>query len=296
MKKAILPALIVIVFSLGWALLSLTTTTVSQIQPQILTLATTTSTVDSGLLSELNPIFEEKFNAQVRVLSQGTGAALRTAENGDADVVLVHARTAEDTFIEAGFGINRRDVMFNDFVIVGPASDPAGVRDMVSAREAMSRIAETQSRFVSRGDQSGTHQKEQALWSQANIDPQGNWYLSIGRGMGDTLQQSNELSAYTISDRGTWLALKDRLGLELLVEGPVKGGDPILLNPYGVIAINPARHSNRNYELAMAYIGFLTSIEAQQIIDTFRINDEPLFFADALNEQPNFEQYVPQSR
>lgn len=296
MKKAVLPAFMMVVFAVAWALFSWTNTTVSQIQPRILTLATTTSTVDSGLLHQLNPVFEEKFNAQVRVLSLGTGAALRTAENGDADVVLVHARPAEDAFIEAGFGINRRDVMFNDFVIVGPAGDPAGIRGLDSASDALVNISETKSRFVSRGDQSGTHQKEQVVWAQAGIEPQGLWYLSVGQGMGNTLLQASELGAYTLSDRGTWLALKDRLNLELLVEGPVKGGDLILLNPYGVIAVNPARHADRDYELAMAYIGFLTSIEAQQMIDDFRINGEPLFFADALNEQPNFEQYVPQSR
>ncbi len=296
MRKTMLPVFTVIFFALGWALFSLSNTTVSQIQPRTLTLATTTSTVDSGLLDRLNPVFEEKFNAQVHMLSLGTGAALRTAENGDADVVLVHARSAEDAFIEAGFGINRRDVMFNDFIVVGPSNDPANIHNLESASEAFTRIAQTQSLFVSRGDQSGTHQKEQVVWATANINPQGNWHLSVGQGMGNTLLQSSELGAYTISDRGTWLALKDRLNLEVLIEGPVKGGDLILLNPYGVIAVNPAHHSDRDYELAMAYIGFLTSIEAQQMIDDFRIDDEPLFFADALNEQPNFEQYVPQSR
>lgn len=258
-----------------------------------LVLSTTTSTVDSGLLDSLNPQFESLFQTRVKVVALGTGAALRAAQNGDADVVLVHARSAEDAFIRAGYGVNRRDVMFNDFVIVGPTNDPASVRGLGSATEAFAQIAATESLFVSRGDNSGTHQKELAIWAEAGLEPSGQWHLSVGKGMGDTLIQTDGLGGYTLSDRGTYLALKDRLSLNLLVEGPVKGGDPILLNPYGVIAVNPARFPNRNYTLAMAYIGYLTSPEAQKIIDNFTINGEPLFFPNALDIESNFGQYIP---
>lgn len=266
-----------------------------QSEPQFLTLATTTSTVDSGLLDVLNPLFEARFNARVKVLALGTGAALRTGENGDADVVLVHARAAEDDFLKSGFGINRRDVMFNDFVIVGPEGDPAGIRGLSDAAAAFRRIAQAQATFISRGDQSGTHKKEQSLWRAVGLSPAGSWYLSIGRGMGDTLLQSSDQGAYTLSDRGTFLALQDKLNLSVLVQGPVKGGDERLLNPYGVMAVNPARFPNLNYALAMAYIGFLTSPEAQNLIQGFRIQGEPLFFPDALSETPNFGQYQPQT-
>jgi len=288
MRRIVVPVLAVLLWMIVFP-------TVSQVTPQLLTLATTTSTNDSGLLALLNPAFEAQFNARVRVIALGTGAALRTAQNGDADVVLVHARPAEDAFIEAGYGVNRRDVMFNDFIIVGPANDPANVRGLSSAKEAFSRIAATQSLFISRGDQSGTNQKELIVWEKAGVQPQGKWYLSVGKGMGDTLVQSNETGAYTLSDRGTFLAFRDRLNLQILVEGPIKGGDPILLNPYGVIAVNPARFPGRNYDLAMAYIGYLTSPGTQDAIENFRIGDEPLFFPDALSTEPNFRQYIPAS-
>lgn len=271
---------IVVIFIYG---LFLFISSISSSQPpaQILTLATTTSTADSGLLDLINPSFEAQFNARVKVLSLGTGAALRVAANGDADVVLVHARPAEDAFLRAGHGINRRDVMFNDFVIVGPAHDPAGIRGLSSVFEAFPRIAQSGSPFISRGDQSGTHQKELAIWDKATIKPSGTWYLIVGKGMGDTLIQSDELGAYTLSDRGTYLALKENLALQILVEGPLKGGDHFLLNPYSVMAVNPAKYPNRNYALAMAYIGFLTSPQTQQRIENFRIGNEPLFFPNA---------------
>jgi len=263
--------------------------------PQILELATTTSTVDSGLLNALHPPFELQFNAQVKVIALGTGAALRAGENGDVDVVLVHARASEDAFIQAGFGINRRDVMFNDFIIVGPPADPAGTRGLASAAEAFAKIAQSQSTFISRGDNSGTHQKELAIWEQAGVQPQGHWYLSIGSGMGEALVQSGQQGAYTLSDRGTYLALRENLALDVLLEGPVKGGDALLFNPYGAIAVNPARYPSRNYALAMAYIGYLTSPQAQRLIEEFQVQGEALFFPDALSQGPNFEQYVPSS-
>jgi tungstate transport system substrate-binding protein len=283
-------AVIIVLVSMLWA----DPISQAQLPAQELVLATTTSTADSGLLNFLNPLFESTFNAQVKVLSLGTGAALRIGENGDADVVMVHARSSEDAFLQAGFGINRRDVMFNDFVIVGPIDDPADIRGSTTAAEAFANIAASQSRFISRGDESGTNKKELAIWELANVDAIGDWYLKVGRGMGDTLLQTNEFGGYTLSDRGTFLALGERLpNLTVLVEGPVKGGDPILLNPYGIIAVNPARFPARNYALAMAYIGFLTSPEAQQMIANYRINDEPLFFPNALNQEANFQQYIP---
>lgn len=261
--------------------------------PQVLELATTTSTVDSGLLNVLHPPFEQQFGAQIKVIALGTGAALRAGENGDVDVVLVHARPSEDAFIQAGFGINRRDVMFNDFIIVGPGADPAGIRGLTSAAEAFQQIAQSESTFISRGDNSGTHQKELAIWEQAGVQPRDRWYLSIGAGMGEALVQSSQQGAYTLSDRGTYLALRENLALEVLMEGPVKGGDALLFNPYGVIAVNPAHYPNRNYALAMAYIGYLTSPQAQHLIEAFTVQGESLFFPDALSQGPNFEQYVP---
>lgn len=261
-----------------------------------LVLATTTSTYDSGLLDRLNPVFEARFNVRVKVIAVGTGAALRHGRNGDADVVMVHARTAEDEFIGGGWGINRRDLMYNDFVIIGPADDPAGIEGSDSAVEAFRRIAESESLFLSRGDDSGTHKKELAIWEAAGVVPSGKWYLEIGKGMGDTIVQADQMGAYTLSDRGTFIAIRARISLEILVEGPVKGGDPMLINPYGVIAVNPAKHTQVNYQMAMAYIGFLTSPQGQQIIADFKKDGEQLFYPTAVSEEPNFDQYVPGGR
>ncbi|MDY6764260.1 MAG: substrate-binding domain-containing protein [Halobacteria archaeon] len=259
-----------------------------------LVLATTTSTYDTGLLDELNPVFEDEFDATVKTLAKGTGASLRTARDGDADVVLVHARGAEDKFMKDGFGVNRRDVMFNDFVVVGPQEDPAGINGMKSATKAFERIAREKATFVSRGDDSGTNKKELSIWEETGLNPQGTWYHKIGKGMGDTLIQADQQGAYTLSDRGTFLSMKDKIDLVIHVQGPLKGGPQILKNPYGVIPVNPAKHSNVNYELAMAYAGFLTSPEGQSIIDNYTANGSQLFFPNALSEDPNFQQYVPQ--
>ncbi|MFQ6090279.1 MAG: substrate-binding domain-containing protein, partial [Candidatus Bipolaricaulia bacterium] len=197
---------------------------------EVLVLATTTSTYDSGLLERLNPVFEARFNVRVKVIAVGTGAALRHGRDGDADVIIVHARAAEDEFLKGGWGINRRDLMFNDFVIIGPKDDPAGIRDSASAVEAFRRIAGSESLFISRGDNSGTNMKEQEIWELAGISPGGEWYLAVGTGMGDTIVQADQMGAYTLSDRGTFIALRDRISLIILVEGPVKGGDPLLIN------------------------------------------------------------------
>ncbi|GAA0244968.1 hypothetical protein GCM10009000_070920 [Halobacterium noricense] len=259
-----------------------------------LVLATTTSTYDTGLLDELHPPFEETFGVTIKTLSKGTGASIRTAEDGDADVILVHARGAEDKFLQAGHGVNRRDVMFNDFVIVGAQNDPAGIGGTQSATEAFSTIADRQATFLSRGDDSGTNKKELAIWKEASVQPSGKWYREVGKGMGDTLTQSSQSNAYTLADRGTFLSMKSDIDLTIHVQGPLKDGPVILKNPYGVIPVNPAKHDNVNYRAAMAYAGYLTSPKAQTIIDNYTANGSQLFFPNALSEQPNFGQYVPQ--
>ncbi|WP_458189331.1 substrate-binding domain-containing protein [Haladaptatus sp. NG-WS-4] len=259
-----------------------------------LVLATTTSTYDTGLLDELNPKFEQAFGVKVKTISKGTGASIRTAEDGDADVILVHARGAEDEFLKAGHGVNRRDVMFNDFVVVGPKDDPAGIAGMKGAKKAFSTIAQKKATFLSRGDDSGTHKKERNIWEAAGVSPSGKWYREIGKGMGDTLTQSNQSSAYTLADRGTYLSMKKEIDLVIHVQGPLKGGPVILKNPYGVIPVNPKKHQNVNYQAAMAYAGFLTSSKGQRLIDNYTANGSQLFFPNALSKQPNFGQYVPE--
>jgi len=266
----------------------------AQIGDGELVLATTTSTYDTGLLGHLNPVFEEEYDLTVKTIPKGTGASLRTARDGDADVILVHARNAEDEFMQDGFGVNRRDVMFNDFVVVGPASDPAGIAGLESATEAFATIADSESTFVSRGDDSGTHKKELIVWSQAGVEPGGTWYREIGKGMGDTLVQASQSGAYTLADRGTYLSMKTEIDLAIHVQGPLKGGPVILKNPYGVMAVNPAKYSDLNYEAAMAYIGFLTSPRTQTMIENYTANGSQLFFPNAVAEDPDFAQYVPQ--
>ncbi|NOX44646.1 MAG: molybdenum transporter [Caldiserica bacterium] len=258
-----------------------------------LVLATTTSTYDTGLLDALNRAFEGMFGAKVKVIAVGTGAALELAKRGVVDLVLVHARPLEDRYLAEGWVINRRDVMFNDFVVVGPPGDPAGVKGASTAVEAFRRIAAAGARFISRGDNSGTHFKEREIWRAAGLEPGGRWYLLSGKGMGDTLVQASLMSAYTLTDRGTFLAMRDKLRLEIVVEGPVKGGDPMLVNPYGIMAVNPARFPDRNYILAMAYIGFITSPEGQRIIRELVVDGEPLFHPTALKQRPDFSEYVP---
>lgn len=258
-----------------------------------LVLATTTSTYDTGLLDALNRAFAELFGVKVKVIAVGTGAALELAKRGVVDVVLVHARPLEDRYLAEGWLINRRDVMFNDFVVVGPPEDPAGVKGLTAATEAFRRIAAAKARFLSRGDNSGTHFREMEIWEAAGIEPGGKWYLISGKGMGENLIQASLMGAYTLTDRGTFIAMRKNLDLEIVVEGPVKGGDPLLMNPYGVMAVNPARFPDRNYVLAMAYIGFLTSPQGQRIIAEFTVEGEPLFYPTALKADPDFSEYVP---
>jgi len=247
-------------------------------KPQTLILATTTSTYDSGLLDFLLPDFEAQHNAKVEVVAVGTGQAIKTAEQGDADVILVHARAREDKFVAEGYGVNRQDVMYNDFVIIGPKEDPAGIEGMTDAAAALAKIAEAQTPFASRGDESGTHSKEKAIWEEAVIEPGGDWYLSLGQGMGATLTFANEKGAYTLTDRGTYLSRQEGLELPILVEG-----DPILFNPYGIIAVNPEKHPHVEYELALKFIEWLTSVDTQEKIGEFGKDrfGMPLFTPDS---------------
>jgi len=245
--------------------------------PARLILATTTSTEDSGLLEYILPDFEAKYNADVDVIAVGTGQALELGQNGDADVVLVHARAREDQFVADGYGTARYDVMYNDFILVGPAADPAGIKGMTDAAAAFAQIAETGSSFVSRGDDSGTHSKEKAIWTAAELTPEGDWYVSAGQGMGEVLTMSDEMGAYTLSDRATYVARQATgLTLEILVEG-----DPILFNPYGVIPVNPQKHPNINAELGQAFAEWITSLETQELIASFKLNDQSLFTPDS---------------
>ena len=239
-----------------------------------LRMSTTTSTENSGLLKVLLPPFEKKNNCRVDVIAVGTGKALKIAENGDVDVVFVHARKLEDKFVADGYGVNRRDVMYNDFVIIGPASDPAGIKGAATAAEALKRIAQKQATFVSRGDESGTHQKEKDIWQAAGIKPEGKWYQSAGQGMGEVIIMATELRAYTLADRGTYNAFKGgKSDLKILFEGE-KG----LFNPYGVIAVNPKKYPHVKYDLALKFIDFVTGPEGQGIITGYKVNGDPIFF------------------
>ena len=261
---------------------------------ETLTLTTTTSTYDTGLLDELNLAFEDRYGVAVNAVAQGTGAALETARNGDSDVVMVHARSLEDEFIQDGFGVNRRDIMFNDFVLVGPADDPAGVDGMDAVADAFRAIADAEATFVSRGDNSGTHAKELTIWAAAGVDPGGEWYREAGSGMGEVLNQANQTPGYTLVDRGTYLSQRSRLDISIRVEGPIEGGPELLANPYGIMAVNPGAHDDVAYDLAMSYIGFVTSPAGRTIIEEYTVEDEQLFFPEAVSADPNFQQYVPE--
>lgn len=258
-------------------LLSLTGIQAQDTEPQRLILATTTSTQDSGLLDYILPDFEAIYHAKVDVIAVGTGQALALGESGDADVLLVHARGREDAFVETGDGLIRYDVMYNDFVVLGPADDPAGVRGMTDAVAAFAQIAASGASFVSRGDDSGTFTKEKAIWEAANLTPEGDWYISAGQGMGAVLTMSDELQAYTLSDRGTYASRADSLGLEVLVEG-----DAILFNPYGVIPVNPEKHPNIDAELGQAFAHWITSLPTQELIASYQVNGLSLFTPDSV--------------
>ena len=238
-----------------------------------LRLATTTSTDNTGLLAELLPPFEQVNHCKVDVIAVGTGKAIKFGENGDVDVVLVHARSKEDKFVAEGYGIDRRDVMYNDFVILGPQDDPAGIKGVNDIAKAMQMIAASGATFVSRGDDSGTHTREKQLWTVAGIDPIGKWYLEAGRGMGDVIIMASERQGYTLSDRGTYLAFKEKTPLIIAV-----AGDNRLFNPYGAIMVNPQKHSHIKVDLSRKFLNYLTSTEAQKIITGFRKGGEQLFY------------------
>lgn len=242
-----------------------------------LRLATTSSTENSGLLRVVLPPFEKRFGVKVDVLPVGTGQALKLGENGDADVVLSHAPALERAFVDAGFGVNRREVMYNAFIVVGPPADPAHLRSTPKATDALRMLAASATPFLSRGDESGTHQKEKELWQAAGITPSGPWYRSAGVGMGQLLTMADEQRAYTLSDRGTFLSYKQKGDLTVLVEG-----DPALFNPYTVIAVNPARHPKTKYIEAMQLIAWLTSPEGQRLIGNYKIGGQVLFHPTAV--------------
>lgn len=257
-------------------------------EPQLLRLATTTSTADSGLLEAILPAFEEANNATVEVVAVGTGQAIALGEAGDADVILVHARSREDAFIEARHGTERFDVMYNDFILVGPVDDPAGVQGMEHATNALKAIAAAQANFASRGDDSGTHTKEKSLWEAAGIapDPESGWYHSVGQGMGSTLTFANEDGDYTLADRGTFLSMRDNIpNLAVMVGGEsiAENVDDALLNPYGVIPVNPDKSDAINHDLAVKFVEWLTSVETQQLIAEFGVDKfgQPLFYPDS---------------
>ena len=243
-----------------------------------LILATTTSTRDSGLLDELLPIFQEATGYEVKMVAVGTGAALQMAEEGNADVLLVHAPASELELVEKGFSARRDLIMHNDFVIVGPADDPAGIKGMSSASDALAKIAESEATFISRGDDSGTHKKEKSLWAAAGIEPSGEWFVETGQGMGASLLVASEKLGYILTDRATYLAQKANLELEIMVEG-----DPILLNVYHVMVVNPDKWPKVNLDGANAFADFMVSESTQKLIGEFGVEQygEPLFFPDA---------------
>ncbi|RJG07465.1 tungsten ABC transporter substrate-binding protein [Noviherbaspirillum cavernae] len=260
-------------FAVAVALLLCTSSAFAQ---QVLRLSTTTSTENSGLLTFLLPEFEAQSKLKVQVISVGTGKALELAKNGDVDVTLVHARPSEDKFVAEGHGVNRRDVMYNDFIIVGPASDPAGIKGMKSALDAMKKIVDAKARFISRGDNSGTDQMEQAYWKEIGAKPTGSAYVSAGLGMGEVLTMAAELQAYTLTDRATYIAYRAKTGLAIAIEG-----DPKMFNPYGIIAVSPAKYKDINYKGAMQLIEWLTSDAGQKKIAAFKVDGQQLFFPSA---------------
>jgi tungstate transport system substrate-binding protein len=251
----------------------------AQGQDEYIIVQSTTSTQNSGLFEHILPMFTNKTGIGVRVVAVGTGQALKNAENGDGDVVLVHSKPDEEKFVAAGWGVKRHDVMYNDFVIVGPAADPAEIAGLKDAAESLKKIAEAQAPFASRGDDSGTNKAELKLWQDAGVDPKpasGTWYLETGSGMGATLNTAVGKQAYTLTDRGTWLGFANKDDFKILVEG-----DPKLFNQYGVILVNPAKHANVKAKEGQAFIDWLTGSEGQAAIASFKIGSEQLFFPNA---------------
>jgi tungstate transport system substrate-binding protein len=265
------------VFGAIFALLAVASPALAQ--DKSIVVASTTSTQDSGLFGHILPMFKAKTGIDVRVVAQGTGQALDTARRGDADVVFVHAKAQEEKFVAEGFGVKRFDVMYNDFILIGPKADPAkikGGKDVVAALEA---ISESGSPFVSRGDKSGTHAAELALWKVAGLDPGGTkpaWYREIGQGMGAALNTSNAMGAYMLSDRGTWISFKNKGDLEIVVEG-----DKRLFNQYGVMLVNPEKHPSVKKDLGQAFVDWVVSPEGQNAIRSYKVEGQQLFFPNA---------------
>jgi tungstate transport system substrate-binding protein len=248
-------------------------------QEQFITVASTTSTENSGLFEHLLPMFEDETGIDVRVVAVGTGQAIELAKRGDADVLFVHHKPSEEAFVEAGYGIERQDVMYNDFVIVGPASDPAGVKGMKDATAAFGKIAEAEAPFASRGDDSGTNKAELALWQKAGVDvagESGSWYRETGSGMGPTLNTATGMDAYALTDRGTWLSFDNRQNLDIVVEG-----DPQLFNQYGIILVSPEKHPHVKADVGQKFIDWVISDEGQQAIGAYTINGQQAFFPNA---------------
>ncbi len=252
-------------------------------QEQSIVVASTTSTRDSGLFDHILPLFATKTGIDVRVVAQGTGQALDAGRRGDADVVLVHAREQEEKFVRQGFGVRRFDVMYNDFVLIGPRGDPAGIKGSPDVAAALTSIQSKKAVFVSRGDKSGTHFAELGLWKAAGVDVAAMkepWYKEIGQGMGAALNTASAMNAYVLSDRATWLAFKNRGELEILVEG-----DERLFNQYGVMLVNPARHASVKAEPGQRFIDWLISPEGQQAIAEYKIDGQQPFFSNAEQER-----------
>jgi tungstate transport system substrate-binding protein len=247
---------------------------------RFITIASTTSTYNSGLFDYIHPVFTKDTGIKVRVVAKGTGASIRLAQECNADVIVVHAKQKELKFVREGYGVKRFDLMYNDFIIVGSAKDPAGIKGMKSAPSAFKKVAKSGNTFASRGDNSGTHTKEKNIWKKAGVNPSGGWYKSLGQGMGATLRVANEMGCYTLTDRGTWLAFKEKMGrkleLAILVEG-----DPILFNQYGIIAVNPKKCRNVKKRMAQQYVDWMTSPRAQRLIGSYKKFGEVLFTPNA---------------
>ena len=257
----------------------LASATVASAQDKSIVVSSTTSTQDSGLFGHILPLFKAKTGIDVKVVSQGTGQALDTGRRGDADVVFVHAKSAEEKFLAEGEGVKRYPVMYNDFVLIGPKGDPAGIKGMKDVAKALQVIKDKQADFISRGDRSGTHIAEINLWNGSGIDidkEKGPWYKSVGQGMGAALNTANASNAYVLSDRGTWLSFKNKGDLQILVEG-----DKRLFNQYGVMLVNPAKHPNVKKDLGQQFIDWLVSPEGQKAIADYKINGEQLFYPNA---------------
>jgi tungstate transport system substrate-binding protein len=253
--------------------------TAAKAEDPFIIVQSTTSTENSGLFDHILPQFRERTGIEARVVAVGTGQALKNAQNCDGDVLLVHARPDEEKFVETGYGVERQDVMYNDFVIVGPAADPAQVGGMSDAAAALRQIAEAKAPFASRADDSGTHKKEQSLWQEAGVDPaaaSGEWYRETGSGMGPTLNAAVGMDAYALSDRGTWISFENQGDLEVLVEG-----DDALFNPYGVIRVSPERCPNVKTGPARQFVDWITGPEGQQAIADYEIDGQQLFFPNA---------------